>query len=387
MTGGHPDLPDIERLAALGEFGGPAPDEALRIFARLRNTPHERHAIDVLLAADARTSLPDAVLLALASTLLDRGDRPNALRVLARATSPGGLMLSADLAWESGDRANAVALVEQVLLRDFDWPGARERHERWTGARGLAPMPLEGAWDKVVARRLESPFELLREVGRGGTAAVYEATDRALGRRVALKVYHRPDRDRAQLLHETRVAVSLSGPGIVRIFDVDPQQGWLALEWATLGVLETLIRTRRVELLAPLRRWAIPLAAALARVHAAGWVHHDVKPANVPLRATDGPILSDFGIARRIGEPSPPGSAGYVSPERLAGRASDPRDDAYGYGRVLQDALEACTAAGHPDDVSLGRWRSLAATCTGHDAGRPKDGAALLARATGGTGG
>ena len=61
----------------------------------------------------------------------------------------------------------------------------------------------------------------------------------------------------------------------------------------------------------------------LARVHAGGWVHHDVKPANVLLADLDTPVLTDFGIARKVGEPSPAGSLGYVSPERLAGRASD----------------------------------------------------------------
>jgi serine/threonine-protein kinase len=384
--------PELARLAAFGEPGGPALDEALRAFAYLRSTPHERGAIDCLLARDARSPLPDALVVALASALLDRGQPADAQRVLARATSPTALMMSADLAAEAGDRSRAVALVERVLLHDIDWPGARERFARWADAPRTSPQP-HGAWETVVAGPPEAPFELLREIGRGGAATVYEATDRVLGRRVALKMYHQPDRDRAQLGHEARVAVLLSGPGIVRIFDVDPRQGWIALEWAPLGALGTLIRLRRLEVLLPLQRWAIPLAAALARVHAAGWVHHDVKPANVALRSPETPILTDFGIARRIGEPSPPGSAGYVSPERLAGRASDPRDDVYGFGRILEDALEACASEGQPghprsgpreSGVSLGHWRSLATSCTGPDEKRPKSGEDLLARAAGG---
>src|SRR6202011_4352088 len=99
-------------------------------------------------------------------------------------------------------------------------------------------------------------------------------------RRVALKMYHRPDRDRAQLLHEARVAVILSGPGIVRVFDVDPRQGWLALEWASLGALRSLLQTGKAAGLLPIARWALPLAQVIARVHAAGWVHQDIKPAN-----------------------------------------------------------------------------------------------------------
>jgi serine/threonine-protein kinase len=297
------------------------------------------------------------------------------MRALGGATSSPALLLRADLVADTGDLAAAVALTERVLLRDIDLPGARERHRRWREALGLStreerPDPNAAT---VVASEPDSPFRLLREVARGGAGAVYEAEDRELGRRVALKVYHRPDRDRAQLLHEARVAAELTGPGIVRVFDVDPEHGWLALEWAALGAMRERLRARDREALVPMQRWALPLAGALARVHAAGWVHLDVKPANVLLRGPRDPLLSDFGTARRIGEPTPPGSLGYVSPERLAGRASDPRDDVYGFGRILEDVLETVGDA----DVTA-RWSPLAAACVAPD--RPESGATLLTR-------
>jgi len=226
----------------------------------------------------------------------------------------------------------------------------------------------------MATSRPEAPFLLLREVARGGSGAVYEAEDRELGRRIALKVYHRPDRDRAQLVHEGRVASELVGPGIVRVFDVEPDQGWVALEWVPMGALRERIRAGASDLL-PLERWALPLAVGLARVHAAGWVHHDVKPANVLFRSLEMPVLGDFGSARRAGEPSPPGSLGYVSPERLAGRPSDPRDDVYGFGRILEDALEALG-----DAELLSRYRPLVAACVGADEGRPAEGRALVTR-------
>ncbi len=147
------------------------------------------------------------------------------------------------------------------------------------------------------------------------------------------------------------------------------------MEWAPLGALRARIQAGDTASLLPIARWALPLAEALARVHAAGWVHHDVKPANVLLRAADDPLLTDFGTARRIGEPSPPGSMGYVSPERLAGRASDPRDDVYGYGRIIEDALRAVGGPGEQNRA----WRQLWLSCTGPDAGRPLDGGALVA--------
>jgi hypothetical protein len=377
-----PTSPEIERLAAFGTPEGPSIDEALRLFAHLRTTPHERRAIDRLLACHARVPLPDPLLIVVASALSDRGEGLAAGRVLERATSSPVLMMRAELAAQAGELAAALALVERVLSRDIDWPGAGERHERWRGELGIAhPAPPVGAWATVALGVQDAPFELVREVGRGGAGVVYEARDRALGRRVALKMYHRPDRDRAQLLHEARVAVILSGPGIVRVFDVDPRQGWLALEWASLGALRSLLQTGKAAGLLPIARWALPLAQVIARVHAAGWVHQDIKPANVLLIALGAPLLGDFGNARRIGAPSPPGSLGYVSPERLAGRASDPRDDIYGFGRVLEDALDAL---GDADELRVSSaWRALATACTGPDPRRPEDGAELLARAAG----
>lgn len=367
---------ELERLLRVGLPGGPTDAEALAAFAALRGTPDEAGAVDELSRTVQIRPLPEPLLVELGATLVDRGELEGARRVLAPATSPPALVLLADLAERRGDLPGAIALIERVLLRDLDHPGARERHRRWRTQLGLdlEQKPI-AAGATVVAREPDAPFDLLREVGRGGAAAVYQAVDRQLGRHVALKVYHQPERDRDQLAHEARVAVSLEGAGIVRVLDVDPAHGWIALEWAPAGALREQIRARDLGGLLPVERWALPLANALARVHAAGWVHHDVKPANVLLSRTGAAILTDFGSARRIGEASPPGSLGYVSPERMKGRASDPKDDVYGFGRILEDVLQAVGGQGATE-----RFRAFAASCAGPDDGRPADGAALVRR-------
>ena len=238
-----------------------------------------------------------------------------------------------------------------------------------------SPRVPDAATTRLTGEPEAPSFQLLREVGRGGAAAtVYEAVDRHLGRRLALKVYHRPHLQWDQLLDEARVAVSLQSPHIVRIYDVDPERGWLAIQWAELGALRDLLRARDPRL-RRFDQWALGLARALAHVHAAGWVHHDVKPANVLLNGPSTPLLSDFGTARRIGEPSPPGSLGYVSPERLAGRASHPRDDVFGFGRILEDALDT-----FGDGENAGFWRRLATECTVQQRVQPECGAALVER-------
>lgn len=365
---------ELARLLKTGDAGGPSEKEAVDLFDRLRGTMEEARAVEELSRVAQMRKLPDGLLLSLGATLLDRGEPDGARRVLSAASSSPALVLLADLAEQRNDLPTALSLIERVLLRDLDHPGARERHRRWRASLGfdLEQKPI-AAGATVVAREPDAPFDLLREVGRGGAAAVYQALDRELGRHVALKVYHQPERDKAQLAHEARVAVLLEGAGIVRVFDVDPEHGWIALEWAPAGALREPIKSRDAARLLPIERWALPLATALARVHSAGWVHHDVKPANVILSRTNTAILTDFGTARRIGEPSPPGSFGFISPERMKGRASDPRDDVYGFGRVLEEAL-AALGDGHAT------YRALAAACTGPDEARPADGRALLTR-------
>jgi eukaryotic-like serine/threonine-protein kinase len=367
---------EIATIARVGRPDGPTIADAVARFRILRQSPDEGRAVHELARLHTERALPEDLAVAVASALVDRGEPELALKLLASIQSSAALLLRADLYGATGDVPTALALTERVLLRDLDHPGARDRHRRWREALGYRDEAKREAQTgaTVVTREPDAPFLLLREVARGGAGAVYEAEDRELSRKVALKVYHHVDRDRAQLAHEARVAAELAGPGIVRVFDADPAHGWLALEWAPLGAIRDHVRAKDRATLAPVERWALPLATALARVHAGGWVHHDVKPANVLLVTPDMPLLADFGIARRLGEPSPAGSIGYVSPERLKGRASDPRDDVYGFGRLLEDVLDALA------DPALEKWRPIASACVGPDDVRPADARALVIR-------
>lgn len=369
---------DFLKLFHAGEPSGASEEEALSILSRYRSGPDEGGAVDALARRARSSPLPESLAVAGASILDARGETDLAITMLESVAGPDGLMMLSDLRARAGDLPRAVATVERVLLRNLDYPGARERHQRWRVELGFeAPAkPKEAAGaTTVVAKDTDAPFEVLREIARGGAGAVYEARDRELLRKVALKVYHQPERDKEQLTHEAKVAVALAGEGIVSIYDVDPDHGWIALEWAELGALRDVIKRKEVARLLPLDRWVLPLARALGRVHAAGWVHHDIKPANVLLDHDSRPIIADFGIARRAGEPSPAGSLGYVSPERMKKRPSDPRDDVYGFGRLLEDVLLAV-----PDSPAVAKWKPIAQACIGPDAQRPADGRALLTR-------
>lgn len=355
-----PTEAQLARLGRLGAPDGPDAAEALAIFARLRTTPREGAALAALADAGAQSPLPDALATAAAKASLDRGELPAARRFLRTATSPAALLLAADLAEQAGEPALALALTERVLARDFGMPGAKERHARLALSLGHETKTVATVSRDVTAlsASVRTPYVLRRELARGGAAAVYEAEDRELGRRIALKVYHDAAFGRAQLLHEARVATELSHPGVVRVFDVDVAGGWLVLELFDRGSLRERLRDTPGDL-----AWLPDLLRVVSHVHAHGYAHLDVKPGNVLVR-DQGVVLTDFGTARRLGEPSPPGSLGYVSPERLAGAHASVADDVYGVGRMVEDALRSGASA---------RWRQLADVMTGPAEARPRD--------------
>jgi serine/threonine-protein kinase len=375
--------PGVQRLITFGAADGPSEPEALALLREARASSEEGVALDALAQRHRESRLPEALAIAVASALIDRGDRTSALALLdgLHQHGAGSLMMRADLLAEDGDFAGAIAAIERVLVRDVDLPGAAERRRSFRQRLGIAEAthPAYPAMMTIASPHARAPFDLVREVARGGAGVVFEAKDRELGRTVALKLYHQPERDRAQLLSEGRVAAALEGAGVVRVFDVEPTEGWLALEWATHGALRDALRPKEGgpdPLGGHLETILAGLLSALARVHAQGWVHHDVKPANV-LVSVEGAAgvvawLADFGSARRRGEPSPPGSMGYVSPERLAGRASDPRDDVYGFGRVVEDVL-AVRGAELP-----AAWHAVASVCVGPSEARPADASAVV---------
>ena len=188
-------------------------------------------------------------------------------------------------------------------------------------------------------------------IASGGMADVYVATDEMLERRVAIKALGERFADdpeiRLRFTREARIAARLSNePNVVTIYDVADAGGrpTIVMEFLSGGTLADRLRAGRVAPALALT-WLDQAARALDAAHAAGVVHRDVKPANLMLGADHEVRVTDFGIARAVGEISLTsagtilGTSGYISPEQAVGGTATAASDRYGLAVVAFELL------------------------------------------------
>jgi len=193
-------------------------------------------------------------------------------------------------------------------------------------------------------------YRIEEQIARGGMGVVYRATHLGLERPVALKVIARELVDRRgfreRFLRESRLAARLDHPAVVPVYDSREVDGELivAMRLVRGGDLRRLID--RDGPLPPARAigYLAQVADALDAAHAAGIVHRDVKPHNILIEG-DRAYLSDFGLAKAVGESgaassaSVVGTAQYMSPEQWRGDSIGPAADVYSLGCVLYEAI------------------------------------------------
>jgi eukaryotic-like serine/threonine-protein kinase len=191
-------------------------------------------------------------------------------------------------------------------------------------------------------------FDAVELLGYGSGGEVWLARERATGLPVALKRL-RPGADlatRDRLRREAAVLAGIDHPHVVRLRSVhgDGDGLVLVLDLAAGGSLASLLATRRRLAPGEVVTIAVPLAQALAAVHAQGLVHGDVTPANVLFAADGRPLLSDLGVARLLGTGPGEvgGTRGYLDPAVLAGAAPGPASDVHGLAATCLAALTGC---------------------------------------------
>jgi len=195
-------------------------------------------------------------------------------------------------------------------------------------------------------------FRIESRIGEGGMAIVYLALQENLDREIALKVMNSAlVSDHAfceRFLKEGKIIAKVSShPDIVTIHDIgcyDGRHYYMAMEYVGGGNLKDRIKSgvsfeRPLEILRH-------VASALGYAHELGFIHRDVKPANILFRENGEPVLTDFGIAKSLNSETQltkigftVGTPEYMSPEQAVGQGMDGRSDIYSLGVVFYEML------------------------------------------------
>jgi serine/threonine protein kinase len=229
----------------------------------------------------------------------------------------------------------------------------RSQHE--TAALGTSPYSDANQCTLIDIPLDEVPLlgrhEILKEIGRGGMGVVYQARDLVLERQVALKVIRSGSLASTEevrcFYREARSAAGLRHPNIVPIHGMGLHEGQHCFSMALFprGSLTQHLNNYHQDI-----RAAVVLAAKAARAvhtaHVRGIVHRDLKPGNILLDERGEPVVSDFGLAKRldIGTTQtlgdhPIGTPAYMAPEQARCEAATAASDIWSLGVILYELL------------------------------------------------
>jgi serine/threonine-protein kinase PpkA len=194
-------------------------------------------------------------------------------------------------------------------------------------------------------------YVIEKSLGSGAMATVYLATQRTLERKVALKIMAASlvadATFRERFLREGKVIAQLTHPNIVTIYDIGAHGScyYMAMQYIDGGMTlkdrigQGLPADEALDIL-------VQIASALGYAHKRHIIHRDVKPANILFNAEGAAILSDFGIAKTLGEGTQltqqgfaVGTPAYMSPEQILGKGVDTRSDLYSLGILFYEML------------------------------------------------
>lgn len=191
-------------------------------------------------------------------------------------------------------------------------------------------------------------YEIISRIGEGGMATVYLAKQQSMNdRQVALKVlpqhFVKDDTYMERFKREVKIVSQLEHRNIVPVYDYGEYDGqpYIVMRYMPSGSLDDILQR------GPMPTDAIDnivsqIAPALDFGHSKGVLHRDLKPSNVLIDEDGGAFLTDFGIARVVGDNNPGlttqgvvGTPSYMSPEQAQGKELDGRSDVYSLGVML----------------------------------------------------
>ena len=205
-----------------------------------------------------------------------------------------------------------------------------------------------------IGKKLAGRYHLQEALGMGTYGQVWKAWDEQMARHVAIKVLHANEKAFERLHKEGIVGGGLSHKNVVNIFDFNPEEGFLVMEFVEGKSLnEILIERRKASTWITYDETAQILWQCLEAVehtHHKQRVHGDIKPANILISEGTNVKLTDFGVAKILSDTtaqdSPKGSVTYSAPEVILGErgAPDFQSDLFSLGMVAYLML----AKNHP---------------------------------------
>jgi serine/threonine-protein kinase len=219
-----------------------------------------------------------------------------------------------------------------------------------------SPNPVGPQSDPLIGTVLAERYRIVRSIGQGGMGNVYEALQKPLDRRVALKLLRadseRDPQFRKRFLLEASVSAKLSHPNTITMLDygsTESGQLYIVMELLTGRTLSRAMQNDGPFSPARAVHIARQVARSLREAHSIGIIHRDLKPANVFLRdrqdEADFVKVLDFGLVKVFGQGVEDddnthrgvfmGTPQYVSPEQARDQAPDQRADIYSLGVLL----------------------------------------------------
>ncbi|MCW5623796.1 MAG: protein kinase [Burkholderiales bacterium] len=196
-------------------------------------------------------------------------------------------------------------------------------------------------------------YEIVKELGKGATSAVYLANDPFAGRQVAVKVVKQEalgDKEHGKrfqklFLTEASLAGKLQHPHIAAIFDAeaDDDGSYIVMEYVEGGTLEPYCRVDNLLSVQRIVELVFKCSKALDFAHRQGVIHRDIKPANILMTGANDIKISDFGAALTLASETTQvtgvGSPAYMSPEQVRDLQLNHQTDIFSLGVVMYQLL------------------------------------------------